>query len=247
MEQYTPTPKPMSIFNQPPSQLVTSLTLSTSPAELILSSGDVVTIPYLAASTPAIVSAGTQTISGVKTFSATPTFSALTAGVMTSSSVGVLSSTATPALTSVTFSSNTTTALSSYVEGTFTPTLVLATPGTTSFVFTTQAGTFTRIGNRVFVQAQLTWSTKDNGTGVVTMTGLPYPANASALLQVTGAITGSTIGLSAQTTNNSTTLQIWATGVVGAPGYNQATNVHINATPPSTLDISGSYLTTAAP
>lgn len=149
--------------------------------------------------------------------------------------------------TSVTFNSGTQTALAVYNEGVFTPTLVLATPGGTPFVFTVQTGTFTRIGNRVFVQGQMSWSQKDNGTGVLTITGLPYTANAAALLQIVGPVGGTSIGLSAQTTSASTTLQVWNTGVTGAPGYNQATSTNIPATLPGTMDFSGSYLTTQSP
>lgn len=76
---------------------------------------------------------------------------------------------ATPSVTSITLSSGT--ALSSYVEGTFTPTIDGATPGSTTY--TSQNGYYTRIGNIVYVQGSIV-ITAATGTGNATLAALPF-------------------------------------------------------------------------
>jgi len=68
-----------------------------------------------------------------------------------------------------------------YIEGTWTPALAFGTPGTSSWAVTTQAGFYTKIGNRVlfnfFYQGVPT-----NGTavGTLNLTGLPFTSNGAA-------------------------------------------------------------------
>ncbi len=58
-----------------------------------------------------------------------------------------------------------------YSFGTFTPTYNGVTPGTTTY--TTQFGSYTRIGRLVIAQGYLVW-TATTGTGVVRLGGLPF-------------------------------------------------------------------------
>lgn len=66
-------------------------------------------------------------------------------------------------------------ALDDYEEGTFTPVLTYATPGTSSWAYTIQSGSYTKIGNRVFLSVRVA-AVPTNGTaaGVLSMGGLPF-------------------------------------------------------------------------
>lgn len=69
---------------------------------------------------------------------------------------------------------NTIAAGPAYATGTFTPTAVGSlTAGVGNY--TKQIGRWTRIGNRVFVQVNITW-TSHSGSGNLTITGLPFPS-----------------------------------------------------------------------
>lgn len=69
-----------------------------------------------------------------------------------------------------------------YEEGSFTPVVAGGTTAGTG-TYTTQTGTYTRIGNRVMIDIVLTW-TAHTGTGVMLITGLPFTSGASAPLSV---------------------------------------------------------------
>jgi hypothetical protein len=78
-----------------------------------------------------------------------------------------------PATQSASTDANT---LDDYEEGTWTPTVVgTSTAGTVTY--TTQVGRYTKIGNRVFYQFTVTY-TSGTGTGFLRVTGLPF-VNAS--------------------------------------------------------------------
>ena len=65
-----------------------------------------------------------------------------------------------------------------YEEGTFTPTLTFG-GGSTGLTYTTQAGKFTRIGNRVDWSIRIVLSAKGSSTGSALVDGLPYAAGAT--------------------------------------------------------------------
>ena len=67
--------------------------------------------------------------------------------------------------------------LNDYEEGTFTP--VLSSSGTPPTVasYLTQYGSYTKIGNRVFVTVSIRADVTNAGTGYPVITGLPYAAN----------------------------------------------------------------------
>jgi hypothetical protein len=78
-----------------------------------------------------------------------------------------------------------------YVEGTFTPALAFG-GGTTGITYTSQSGTYTRIGRLVHVEILLLLSAKGSSTGSATITGLPLTiANtAPASIQISGMTAG---------------------------------------------------------
>ncbi len=71
--------------------------------------------------------------------------------------------------------SATATVLDHYLEGTFTPVLNFG-GATTGITYTTQTGSYTRIGNRVFASIAIVLSSKGSATGVATITGMPIAA-----------------------------------------------------------------------
>jgi hypothetical protein len=63
--------------------------------------------------------------------------------------------------------------LDDYEEGTWTPGIAFG-GGTTGITYTTQQGTYTKIGRMVFFQGRVTLSAKGSSTGNATVTGLPF-------------------------------------------------------------------------
>ena len=63
--------------------------------------------------------------------------------------------------------------LDDYEEGTWTPQLKIS-GSTTGIVYGTQAGHYTKIGNRVIASAEILLSNKGSNTGNVSMIGLPF-------------------------------------------------------------------------
>jgi hypothetical protein len=74
--------------------------------------------------------------------------------------------------------------LANYVTGTFTP-VVEGTGTAGTGTYTTQSGTYTRIGNRVFVSFKVAWSAH-TGVGNLFITGLPV-TGASATARLDGS------------------------------------------------------------
>lgn len=70
------------------------------------------------------------------------------------------------------------TALSQYAEGTFTPTIIGSTTAGVG-TYTSQVGSYSRIGNRVFFNLIVSWSAH-TGTGNMTVGNLPFASNAAA-------------------------------------------------------------------
>ena len=66
-----------------------------------------------------------------------------------------------------------------YEEGTWTPGVSFG-GGTTGITYSTQAGTYTRIGNRVLFQGRIVLTNKGSSTGSAVVTGLPFSTNATA-------------------------------------------------------------------
>lgn len=71
-----------------------------------------------------------------------------------------------------------------YTEATsFTPAVEFG-GGTTGITYTTQTGSYTRIGNLVWIFIQIVLSSKGTDTGVFTIEGLPFTPNAFSVLPV---------------------------------------------------------------
>lgn len=104
---------------------------------------------------------------------------------------------ATPTVTSITFGSGN--ALSTYVTGTWTPTLKFG-GASTGLTYTTQKGEYTQIGNVVHINADIQINNVGSSTGAVTLvgTGLPNCSQTNSgvinipLLQMTTASTSTT-------------------------------------------------------
>ena len=120
--------------------------------------------------------------------------------------------------------------LSNYAQGTFTPTIVGAVAGTTTY--SRQAGFYTRIGNRVFVEATIVISSA-TGTGNAILGGLPFTINNTTNNTPMGAckFNGSgwtwpvgTTSACIQGTLNSITALIKTSGSAVAAGDMQMTN-----------------------
>jgi hypothetical protein len=67
--------------------------------------------------------------------------------------------------------------LDDYEEGTFTPGISFG-GGTTGITYSTQAGAYTKIGNRVFCNGKVELSSKGSSTGAAKITGLPFSVGA---------------------------------------------------------------------
>jgi hypothetical protein len=77
-----------------------------------------------------------------------------------------------------------------YEEGTWTPAITFQTPGDLSVTYTTQAGAYTRIGNRVILQGFVKTSafTHSTASGYLAITGIPFTATNAAGRQNLGAL-----------------------------------------------------------
>ena len=135
--------------------------------------GDVTAyIPNADASTTGLLTAGAQTVGGVKTFSNSPKLTAAT---------GIDYSLNTPA------AGATSQLLNWYEEGTFTPYINGSTSAGVG-TYVTQAGRYTRIGRLVFIQAAISW-TAHTGTGNINVGGFPYTVAAtSGIFGISGVV-----------------------------------------------------------
>ena len=109
--------------------------------------------------------------------------------------------------------------LSSYVTGSWTPSISFGT-GTTGITYSTQAGTYTRIGDLVHAYFYIVLTSKGSDTGNVRVNGLPYTVsssnNAGALATSNITYTGTYIicqGAASQTYGN---LQYCKSAAAGA-------------------------------
>ena len=79
--------------------------------------------------------------------------------------------------------------LDDYEEGTFTPSLTFATPGTSSFSYTVQSGWYTKIGRMAHYRLELRLSAFSKGTasGDLRISGLPFTTADFGSGQFTGS------------------------------------------------------------
>lgn len=130
-------------------------------------------------------SGSTVTQNGVLYGGATNAVSSLAVGatgtVLIGNTGAAPSMSATPSVTSITLGSGT--ALADYVQGTFTPAILMG-GAATGVVYANQDGAYTRIGNRVYYTLRLILSDNGSSTGTVQITGFPITA-AAGLIGVT--------------------------------------------------------------
>jgi hypothetical protein len=112
--------------------------------------------------------------------------------------------------------------LDDYEEGTFTPTVAgTTTAGTASY--TTQLGRYTKIGNMVYFNVYLIYSS-GNGTGSLKINGLPFTSNSTAnnLRPITTYVDSITLSASnfatAYISNNVTSISFSQSPVGGGGG-----------------------------
>jgi len=81
--------------------------------------------------------------------------------------------------------------LNDYEEGTWTPVLSFQTPGDLSVAYTTQVGTYTKIGNRVILQGFVFTSsfTHTTASGFLRINGIPFNGSSAANRQNFGSLT----------------------------------------------------------
>lgn len=120
------------------------------------------------------------------------------------SAIGLKASTDSPALTGAPSTSNMRFAnalsanantLDYYEEGTWTPTIGVATPGDLSISYATQVGRYTRVGNICSIECRLVFTpTYTTAAGDIRIEGLPFPSLAQAGINYVGFIfTGNVI------------------------------------------------------
>lgn len=115
------------------------------------------------------------------------------------------------------------TTLANYLEGSWTPTFTFATPGDLSVSYSTQTGSYTRIGNIIVVNFSLTCTpTYTTASGQASIVGLPVVA---LLTNDTGSLGAQSVGitypagctkLTFVTTASANTLSLVASGSVTA-------------------------------
>jgi len=82
--------------------------------------------------------------------------------------------------------------LDDYEEGTWTPTLT--TDGAAASVtYTVQSGKYTKVGNLVTVEAEISWSARSGGGGNVKVSGFPFGVQISSSLSCRLPLTYSSI------------------------------------------------------
>lgn len=74
--------------------------------------------------------------------------------------------------------------LDDYEEGTWTPVLTFATPGNLSVAYSTQLGSYLKLGQLVWTSFHITTSafTHTTASGLLTITGLPFTSAASLIV-----------------------------------------------------------------
>jgi len=123
-----------------------------------------------------------------------------------------------------------------YVEGTWTPAVTFG-GGATGLTYTTQTGTYTRIGNRVIVDAVIVLSAKGSSTGTAIISGLPFTVAAAtpatirittlgaAIDAVPGAVfTASATTIALEQLGNAAT----AVAVLDEGDFANTTSIHIS-------------------
>jgi len=183
----------------------------------------VATYPDTTTENQILYSNSTNTITGLATANS---------AVLATNGSGVPSITATPIVTSITLGSGS--ALSNYTTtASYTPVLSFV-GGTTGITYSTQTGSWIRIGNLVFVQIVIVLTNKGSSTGTASIT-LPVASAKTCLLSVVaGNLTFAGQYLHYQTGNAVFQMVTTASSVVNLTDTAFANNTN--------LTISGTYI-----
>ena len=114
-----------------------------------------------------------------------------------------------PATQSASSDANT---LDDYEEGTFTPTIAFG-GGTTGITYSTQSGTYTKIGNVVWITLNVTLSNKGSSSGVMQILGLPFSMSATVIPSM--RIQGTTFGGQYTAVSQTTQFELQETSEAG--------------------------------
>jgi len=142
--------------------------------------------------------------------------------------------------------SGTSKTLDDYEEGTFTPTWSSGTP-----TYTVQEGQYCKIGNRVFFDIRLSTSTI-SGMSDAWINGLPFTIQGSGNYGVSGNVFGVTgfqnlgdAGITTQYGNGTTQIQLYIRVQGSGANYISLDSSHLDEGGVMTIQIGGSYQTTA--
>jgi hypothetical protein len=130
--------------------------------------------------------------------------------------------------------------LDDYEEGTFTPGITFG-GGSTGITYSSQTGTYTKVGNKVFYFASITLSSKGSSSGVAKVTGLPFTVSSSFIPGsfLMGSMASITSTLMLQSGTGTTAVELYQ---IVSSSYSFITDT--NFTNSTLLSIAGFYTTT---
>jgi hypothetical protein len=136
-----------------------------------------------ASATPGGSSNQFQYNSGGSSFGGAANFTYNATGPIVSTTIGVGAATPSASGSGVSFpatqsASSDVNTLDDYEEGTFTPAIAFG-GASVGITYTTQVGSYTKIGNKVFYFVGIQLSSKGSSTGAATITGLPFTGSGS--------------------------------------------------------------------
>jgi hypothetical protein len=105
-----------------------------------------------------------------------------------------------------------------YEEGSFTPAMTFNSSAT-GVTFSVQAGFYTKVGNRVLFEIQITLTSNGSGVGNNEITGLPFTVlavNRAAAVTPLSGFSGLTAGATALLIGSTTTLWLYGPNTTGA-------------------------------
>jgi hypothetical protein len=131
--------------------------------------------------------------------------------------------------------------LDDYEEGTFTPTITFG-GGSTGITYSTQTGSYTKIGNKVFYFVYIILTSKGSSTGNASMTNMPFTATGSTAYVPAASWLGSMASLSSnlmiRSVTGTTTLDMYQ---IVSSNYSSLTDA--NFTNSTLLQVAGFFTT----
>jgi hypothetical protein len=131
--------------------------------------------------------------------------------------------------------------LDDYEEGTFTPTITFG-GGSTGITYSTQVGSYTKIGNKVFYFVYIILTSKGSSTGAAQVAGMPFTASGSNAYVPASSWLGSMASLSSnlmiRSVTGTTTLDTYQ---IVSNNYSNITDA--NFTNSTLLQVAGFYTT----